>query len=111
MIPLIEPNLTGNEMRYLSECIASNFVSSVGPFVPRFERMVADAAGCWSGVATASGTAALHVALLALGVRPGDLVIMPSLTFIGTANAASYCQAQPVFLDICETSWTLDPVK
>lgn len=109
MIPLIEPNLSGNEARYLSECIASNFVSSVGPFVTRFERLVADAAGCWNGVATTTGTAALHVALIALGVRPGDLVIMPALTFIGTANAASYCHARPVFLDISAASWTLDP--
>ena len=93
MIPLAVPNLSGNEAKYLQECIDSGFVSSVGPFVSRFEQMIAQAAGSPYAVATASGTAGLHVALVALGVKPGDLVILPSLTFIATANAVSYCGA------------------
>lgn len=109
MIPLAEPNLSGNEARYLAECVASNFVSSVGPFVPRFESMVAEASGRCGAVATSSGTAALHASLVALGVSPGDLVIVPSLSFIATANAVAYCHARPAFLDVSSTSWTLDP--
>ena len=109
MIPLAEPNIAGNEGRYLQECVATNFVSSVGPFVDRFEGLVAMAAGRAGAVATNNGTAALHAALIALGVRPGDLVVMPALTFIATANAASYCHARPAFLDVSPESWTLDP--
>lgn len=109
MIPLAEPNLSGNEARYLQECVATNFVSSVGPFVDRFETLVAQAAGTPGAVATASGTTALHVALAVLGIERDDLVIMPSFTFIATANAASYVGASPYFVDIDSESWTLDP--
>lgn len=109
MIPLAVPNLAGNEAKYLQECIETTFVSSVGPFVDRFEEMVADAAGCEHAVATSSGTAALHVALHALGVGPGDRVLMPAYTFIATANAVRMTGATPVFLDVAGGSWTLDP--
>ncbi|MBF0348104.1 MAG: aminotransferase class I/II-fold pyridoxal phosphate-dependent enzyme [Magnetococcales bacterium] len=108
MIPLAVPNLSGNEAVYLKECIDSGFVSSVGPFVGRFERMVAQAAGAPLAVATASGTAGLHVALVALGVGPGDLVLVPGLTFIASANAVSYCGAQPWLVDIDPDTWNLD---
>jgi perosamine synthetase len=108
MIPLIVPNLSGNEARYLQECIASNFVSSVGPFVTRFEDMVAQASGAKAAIATASGTAGLHVALVAANVRRDDLVILPSFTFIASANAISQAGASPWLLDIDERSWTLD---
>ena len=109
MIPLAEPNLIGNEARYLRECVETNFVSSVGPFVDRFESLVAEAAGTPQAVATASGTTALHVALAALKIERDDLVAMPSFTFIATANAASYVGAGPCFVDVEPTSWTLDP--
>lgn len=109
MIPLSMPDLSGNESVYLQECIQSTYVSSVGPFVSRFEQMVAQAAGTPYAVATASGTAGLHVALVALGVGPGDLVIVPSLTFIASANAVSYCGAQPWLVDIDPHTWNLDP--
>ncbi|MCO6050163.1 DegT/DnrJ/EryC1/StrS family aminotransferase [Mesorhizobium sp. RP14(2022)] len=108
MIPLCVPNLAGNEGAYLAECVSSTFVSSVGPFVSRFEHMVAEAAGTTGAVATASGTAALHAALLVVGVRPGDLVICPALTFIASANAIAHCGASPWLLDISHESWTLD---
>ena len=108
MIPLAIPDLTGNEGRYLQACIDSTFVSSVGPFVQRFEKAVAAAAGAAHGVATTSGTAGLHVALTALGVGRDDLVILPSLTFIASANAIAYCGATPWLLDVAADSWTLD---
>ena len=110
MIPLAIPNLEGNEARYLQECIETNFVSSVGPFVDRFEGMIADACGTQQAVATSSGTSALHVMLAAMGVKREDLVIMPALTFIATANAVSYTGAEPVFLDVSSSHWTLDPI-
>lgn len=111
LIPLAEPNLSGNEARYLAQCVATNFVSSVGPFVTRFEAMVAEAAGCAGAVATSSGTAALHASLVALGVNPGDIVVVPALTFVATANAIAYCHARPLFLDVAADSWTLDPAQ
>lgn len=109
MIPLAIPDLSGNEARYLQECVDSTFVSSVGPFVGRFEEMTAAACGTTDAVATTSGTAALHLALTSLGVGLGTLVLMPALTFIAPANAVSYTGAQPVFLESSATSWTLDP--
>ncbi|MEO5362697.1 MAG: aminotransferase class I/II-fold pyridoxal phosphate-dependent enzyme [Magnetococcus sp. DMHC-8] len=108
MIPLAIPDLTGNESRYLQECIDTGYVSSVGEFVGRFEAALAAAAGTTQAVATASGTAGLHVALTALGVGRDDLVILPSLTFIASANAISYCGATPWLLDVAPDSWTLD---
>jgi dTDP-4-amino-4,6-dideoxygalactose transaminase len=111
MIPLAIPRTDGNERKYLNECIDSNFVSSVGPFVDMFERLVGDSTGCSGAVAVNSGTSALHLALIASGVRPGDLVILPSFTFIASANAIAYCGADPWLLDITESSWTLDPAE
>jgi dTDP-4-amino-4,6-dideoxygalactose transaminase len=109
VIPLAEPDLSGNEARYLQECVTTGFVSSVGPFVGRFEEMVARAAGAREAVATASGTVGLHLALVAAGVKPGDLVIIPSFTFIATANAVAHCGASPWIFDISPESWTIDP--
>lgn len=109
MIPLCVPNISGNEAKYLAECVETSFVSSIGPFVTRFEEMVAAAAGARGAVATSAGTTALHAALVAVGVRPGDLVICPSLTFIASANAISHCGATPWLFDVDAESWTLDP--
>ena len=111
VIPNAVPHLAGNEWKYLKECLDTNWVSSAGPFVDRFEREVAAYAGVPHAVATVNGTAALHVALVAAGVKPDDEVLVPALTFIATANAVSYCGAQPVFLDSEETSWGLDAGK
>lgn len=108
MIPLCIPNLAGNEARYLQECVESNFVSSVGPFVERFEEMVATASGASRAVATSSGTTGLHAALTAAGVGRDDLVVLPSLTFIASANAIAHCGADPWLVDVDEASWTLD---
>lgn len=111
MIPLAVPNLAGNEARYLQECVESTFVSSVGPFVTRFEKMVADAAAAREAVAVTSGTAGLHLALVALGVGRDDLVIIPSLTFVATANAVRHAGAHPWLFDVSPESWTLDPAQ
>jgi perosamine synthetase len=108
-IPNAVPHLAGNEWKYLKECLDTNWVSSVGPFVDRFEREVAQYVGVPHAVATVNGTAAIHVALLAAGVRPGDEVLLPAFTFVATANAVAYCGAHPVFLDSEEVSWGLDP--
>lgn len=111
MIPLAIPDLTGNESKYLQACIETTFVSSVGPFVTQFEQMVAASSGSLGAVATSSGTTGLHAALVTAGVGRDDLVILPSFTFIGSANAIAQCGASPWLLDIDAATWTLDPQK
>ncbi len=110
-IPNAVPHFAGNEWRYLKECLDTNWVSSAGPFVDRFEREVAAWVGVEHAVATVNGSAALHVALLAAGVRRDDEVLVPTLTFVATANAVAYCGAHPVFLDSERVSWGVDPGK
>jgi dTDP-4-amino-4,6-dideoxygalactose transaminase len=110
MIPLCVPNLGGNEAIYLQECISSTFVSSVGPFVDRLARLTAEAAAVRYAVPTSSGTTGLQLALVAAGVGTGDLVVLPSFTFIASANAISHCGARPWLMDVDAGSWTLDPV-
>lgn len=109
MIPLAVPNLVGNEKKYLDNCIDSTFVSSVGEYVTRFEGMVAKATGSYYAVATNSGTAGLHAALTAMGVKYGDLVIIPTFTFIASANAVAHCGAIPWCMDISPSDWCLNP--
>jgi len=111
MIILAMPNLTGNEKKYLDNCIDTTFVSSVGEYVTRFEEMVAKATGSKYAVATSSGTTGLHAALTAVGVRRDDLVILPTFTFIASANAIKHCGADPWLMDIDEDTWCLSPVK
>ena len=107
-IPLCVPFLRGNEWEYVKQCLDTNFVSSVGPFVDRFEREFAERLGVSHAVATVNGTAALHVALRVAGVRLGDEVLVSSLTFIAPVNAIRYLQAVPVFIDADERSWQMD---
>lgn len=109
MIPLAVPDLTGNEKQYLIHCIDTTFVSSVGEYVNKFEGMVAETVGSASAVATSSGTTGLHAALHAAGVRHGDLVIVPTFTFIASANAVRHCGADPWLMDIEAGSWCLNP--
>lgn len=109
IIPLHAPVFMGNEKKYLNECIDSTFVSSVGKFVDRFEEMVAEYTGARKAVVTVNGTNALHIALLSVGVKPGDEVITQPLTFIATANAIVYSGAQPVFLDVDRDTMGLSP--
>ncbi len=99
-IPLHEPRFIGNEKQYLADTIDSTFVSSVGGFVDRFEKNIAQFTGAPYAVATTNGTSALHVALKIAGVKYGDEVITQSFTFVATCNAIRYCNAEPLFLDI-----------
>lgn len=108
-VGLHEPRFRGNELSYLKECIDSTFVSSVGKFVDRFEVDLAAFTGAHRAVAVVNGTAALHVALLLAGVEPGDEVLVPTLTFVATANAVAYCGAIPHFVDSEERTLGLDP--
>jgi dTDP-4-amino-4,6-dideoxygalactose transaminase len=109
VIPLAEPHLSGNEGAYLAECVRTNYVSSVGPFVERFEREFAEYVGAAHAVACSSGTAALHVAMRIVGVGPGDEVFVPTFTFIASANSIVYQGAKPTFVDSEPTTWNLDP--
>ena len=111
MISLSVPEISGNEWKYLKECLDTGWVSSAGPFVDRFEREVATYLGARHAVATVNGTAALHVALLATGIGADDEVLLPSLTFIAPANAIRYAGAWPVFMDVEPLHWQMDPEK
>jgi perosamine synthetase len=110
-IPVATPDLSGNEERYAIEAIRSSWVSSTGPFIGRFESEFAALCGTCTAVAVCNGTVALHLALLALDVRPGDEILIPSLTYIATANACRYVGAEPVFVDVDPATWCIDPQK
>ena len=109
MISLAVPDLSGNERKYLNECIDTTFVSTVGEFVKRFEKEVARKSGANYGTVVSSGTDGLHMALTACGVGRDELVCIPAFTFIATANAVMHCGAEPWLIDIDERSWTMDP--
>jgi len=111
IIPLHEPCFSGNEKLYVNECIDSTYVSNVGKFVDRFERMVENYTNSKYAIATVNGTAALHIALLIVGVQTGDEVITQPLTFVATVNAISYLGAYPVFVDIDNKTLGLSPEK
>lgn len=108
-IALHEPTFKGNEKKYLEECIDSTFVSSVGKFVDKFEEQMAQYTGSKKAVVSVNGTNALHMALILLGVKPDEEVITQPLTFIATANAISYCDANPVFIDVDRDTLGLSP--
>jgi len=110
-IPVAAPDLTGKEEEYCVNAIRSSWISSTGAYIDCFERDFAKATGAQSAIGVCNGTVALHLALLALDVRPGDEVIVPSLTFIATANAVRYVGAEPVFVDVDPESWCLDPER
>ena len=110
-VPLCVPHIQGNEWKYVKECLDTNWVSSVGSFVDRFELSIADYIGARFAVATVNGTAALHTALLAAGVGPEDEVLVPTLTFVAPANAIRYVGAHPVFMDAEPRYWQMDPEK
>jgi aminotransferase in exopolysaccharide biosynthesis len=108
-IPLAEPHVVGNARKYIEECLDTNFVSSVGPFVERFEREFAEYVGARHAVACATGTAALHVAMRLFGIAEGDEVFVSTMTFIASANPIRYERATPVFVDSERDTWNLDP--
>lgn len=110
-VPLHAPRFSGNEKKYLTDCIDTTYVSYVGEYVTRFEDEIRQFTGAKYAVAVSSGTAALHIALLLAKTAPGDEVITQPLTFVATANAISYCGAQPVFVDVERATLGLDPEK
>jgi len=110
-IPVSAPVLNGNESRYVQDCIASSWISSNGPYLERFEAAFARFCGVRHAVACCNGTAALHAALRALGTGPGDEILVPTLTFVASANAIVYCGATPVFIDADPETWNLDVAR
>ncbi|MGO9145292.1 MAG: LegC family aminotransferase [Desulfomonilia bacterium] len=108
-IPLHEPRFSGNEKKYVTDAIDSTFVSSVGEYVNRFEKIISDISGARHAIAIVNGTCALHMALRIAGVQTGDEVITQPLTFVATANAIAYCGGQPVFLDVDLDTLGLSP--
>jgi len=110
-IPIAEPLLDGNELKYLTECIKTSWISSQGKFIGEFENNFSKFCNRKYGVAVSNGTVALHLALAALGIKPGDEVIVPNLTFAATANCVLYMKAKPVLVDIESQTWNIDPVK
>ncbi|MFK7777329.1 MAG: aminotransferase class I/II-fold pyridoxal phosphate-dependent enzyme, partial [Gimesia sp.] len=110
-IPLSIPNISGNEWKYVKECLDTGWVSSVGSYVDQFEQQISEYVGTEYGVATVNGTAALHLSLLACGVQPEDEVIAPSFTFIAPINAIHYCGAAPVFVGSESSTLGLDVQK
>jgi len=108
-LPVAEPFLGEKELQYTTECVITGWVSSAGKFVSQFEEMFADFCGVRYAIATCNGTAALHLALLSLDVGSSDEVIVPTLTFIATANAVMYTGACPVFVDSEKETWNISP--
>ncbi len=107
-IPLHEPWVRGNAWTYVKDCLDSGWVSSAGHYVGRFEKLCADACGTRYAIAIVNGTSALHATLLAAGVKPGDAVLCPALSFVATANAIAYTGAVPLFVDSDPTTLGMD---
>jgi len=107
---LHEPVFAGNEKAYLNDCIDTGFVSSAGEYVTLFEQELSKFTGAPHAIAVVNGSTALHLALVAIGVKPGDEVIVPALSFVATANAVAHAGATPHFVDVGEETWGLDPV-
>lgn len=109
-IPLSVPNLKGNELKYVTEAIESEWVSTGGSFITTFEEQIASYTKAKGAVACQSGTAGLHLALLGAGVKSGDEVIVPTLTFIAAVNPVTYIGAEPIFMD-CDKDFCMDAAK
>ena len=110
-VPLHEPNFDGNESLYLQQCLDTTYVSSIGKYVDQFEVEIANFTGAKYAVSLVNGTAALHLALKLAGVKAGDEVLLPALTFVATANAVAYCDAVPHFVDSEERTLGIDGTK
>ena len=107
-LPVCEPMLAGNELKYVTDAISTGWISSAGSYVSAFERAFADYCGVRHGIAVCNGTVALHLALRALGIGPGDEVIIPDFTMIASALAVCYCGEKPVFVDADAATWNMD---
>lgn len=110
-IPVCEPTLLGNELKYVTDAVQTGWISSAGKYVTEFEQRFATYCGCKYGVAVCNGTVALHLALVALGIGKGDEVIIPDFTMIATAFAVCYTGATPVFVDADPDTWNIDVTK
>lgn len=110
MIPLSVPNLSGNEWKYIKDCLDTNWVSSVGSYVDRFEHSLVEFTGAKFAVSTVNGSAALHISMLLAGVEQDDHVILPNITFVASANTVTYLKASPIFIDIDPDTWQMDLV-
>lgn len=108
MIPLSVPNLSGNEWEYIKDCLDTNWVSSVGSYVTKFEQITAEYTGAKYAIATSNGTSAIQISLLLAGVKSNDLVIVPNITFVASINAIKYIGANPVLIDINTENWQMD---
>jgi perosamine synthetase len=108
-IPLYQPSLTGNEKKYVSDCLDSTWISSKGKYIAIFENKFAEYLGVKYATTVSNGTVALHLALLALGIRRGDEIIVPTLTYVASVNAIAYTGAKPVFVDSLPDTWQMDP--
>ncbi|MEC7641641.1 MAG: DegT/DnrJ/EryC1/StrS family aminotransferase [Nitrospinota bacterium] len=111
VIPVCEPFLNGNETKYVEQCLRTNWISSAGQFIVDFEREFARVCGAQFGIATTSGTTALHLALTIMGVGPGDEVIIPTFTMIASANTVRHAGAWPVLVDSESKTWNMDSTK
>lgn len=109
LIPVASSDVTGNEEKYVIDAIRSSWISSTGKYLDQFEASFSELCDSKFALSCSNGTVALHLALLGLGLRPGDEVIVPSMTYIATANAVRYCGAEPVFVDIDPATWCISP--
>ncbi len=110
-IPVCEPMLAGNELKYVTEAVSTGWISSSGKYVTEFEKQFAEYCGCKYGIAVCNGTIALHLALIGLGIGKGDEVIVPTFTMIASAFAVCYTGAKPVFVDADKDTWNIDVKK
>ena len=108
-IAIAVPNFLGNEKKYVQDCMDTVWISSVGKYIKQFEDAFAQRFGVKEAIACSNGTVALHLALMAIDIQAGDEVLVPSFTYIATANAVRYCGAKPVFVDCLKDTWNMDP--
>jgi len=108
MIPLSVPNISGNEWTYIKECLDTNWVSSVGSYVDKFEQSLCEFTGAKFAVSTVNGSAALHISMLLAGVEQNDYVIVPNITFIASVNTITYLKASPILMDVNKDTWQMD---
>lgn len=110
-LPVAAPKFYGNEKTYVLDCLDSTWISSVGKYIGAFEKIFAEFCGVKHAIACNNGTTALHLALVGLGLQPGDEVLIPTVTYIATANAVRYCGATPVLVDVCAETMNINPLE
>lgn len=108
-IAVAQPELSGNEKKYVLDCLDSSWISSKGKYLDTFEKSFAQFCNVKHAISANNGTTALHLALVALNLQPGDEVIVPTVTYIATANAVRYCSGIPILVDVCENTLNIDP--